>query len=284
MSLKVLYIEDNKAEQAIMKSHFSKFPEYEVRVASSLREGLRFINLEKFDVVLTDYFLENETSIEIIEAVKAKAPVILITGSGSEAVAVRSMKPGASDYLTKENTLQFFDEVLHSIENSVRLFTAERKLKETQIKFKDLFENTSDIIQSVFIDGRIEFVNPSWLEALQYENMDMEQTSIYDIVHEDHHAYFQELLNQFDVGLSSARAEMKWKAKNGAVIFVECNLHRVVEDETVKVRGIIRNITERKISEQKLNDLNEKLARSNRDLKNMTKNLNSLVEQKSGEL
>ncbi len=284
MSIRVLYIEDNKAEQTIMKSHFLNFSEYTFCVASSLREGLHHLAIDKFDIVLTDYFLENETSIEIIEAAKTKVPVILITGSGNEAVAVRSMKLGASDYLVKENTLQFFDQVLHSIENSIRLFTAEQKLKETQTRFQNLFENTSDMIQSSFTNGKIEFVNPSWLEALQYNQADLGQLSIANIVHVDHHEYFVELLNQFEQGLSAARAEMKWNTKNGNIIFVECNLHRVLENDIVKVRGVIRNVTDRKRSEQKLNDLNERLIRSNKELKNMTKNLHSLVEQKSGEL
>jgi signal transduction histidine kinase len=54
--------------------------------------------------VLLDYSLPGRNGIEVLKRIRLKYPhlaVILLTGQGSEAIAVRSMKEGAQDYITK---------------------------------------------------------------------------------------------------------------------------------------------------------------------------------------
>jgi signal transduction histidine kinase len=58
------------------------------------------------DCVLLDYFLPGETGVAVLEELKALdkyAPVVMITGNGSEDVAVAALKAGAQDYMTKIN-------------------------------------------------------------------------------------------------------------------------------------------------------------------------------------
>ena len=49
--------------------------------------------------------------------------------------------------------------------------------------FKDLFENTSDLIHFLSIDGTIELVNPAWLNTLEYQLDEVVGKSIYDFIH-----------------------------------------------------------------------------------------------------
>ncbi len=49
--------------------------------------------------------------------------------------------------------------------------------------FKDLFENTSDLIQFLTIEGNIELVNPAWLTTLNYQFYEVVGRSIYDFIH-----------------------------------------------------------------------------------------------------
>jgi DNA-binding NtrC family response regulator len=62
--------------------------------------------IEKSDpsCVLLDYSLPGQNGIEVLKLIRSKRPhlpVILMTGQGSEAVAVQSIKEGAQDYITK---------------------------------------------------------------------------------------------------------------------------------------------------------------------------------------
>ena len=49
--------------------------------------------------------------------------------------------------------------------------------------FKDLFENTSDLIHFVNLDGSIQLVNPAWLKSLKYQLHEVINKDIYAFIH-----------------------------------------------------------------------------------------------------
>ena len=66
--------------------------------------GIRIINEEKVDLVITDLKLPGKDGLEVLRAVKEKnplIPVILMTAFGSIETAVAAMKEGAYEFLTK---------------------------------------------------------------------------------------------------------------------------------------------------------------------------------------
>ena len=68
-----------------------------VRMAAALAGGI--------DLVLTEYRLQWTDGLAVLASIKAtypEVPVIMVTGAGSETVAVEGMKRGLSDYLVKE--------------------------------------------------------------------------------------------------------------------------------------------------------------------------------------
>ena len=74
---------------------------YAVTMASSIQEAKRILLTEAFDVVVTDFHLGDGTAFDVLE-MKLEAKVIVATGAGSEEIAVKAMKAGASDYLIKD--------------------------------------------------------------------------------------------------------------------------------------------------------------------------------------
>jgi len=86
---------------------------------SSGAEGLQLLKGERFDIVITDLFLPDLSGIEILTQVKLDSPrteVILITGHASAETAVKAMKEGAYDYITKPLN---FDELRIIIDKAV---------------------------------------------------------------------------------------------------------------------------------------------------------------------
>jgi signal transduction histidine kinase len=114
MPEKILVIDDERAVlelcQIILTSRG-----YEVRTASSGREGLQLI--EKFQpaLILLDYMMPGMDGMEVIKEVKTRwedVYVVMFTGKGSESVAVEVMKAGASDYILKPfNNKDLFDRI-----------------------------------------------------------------------------------------------------------------------------------------------------------------------------
>jgi PAS domain S-box-containing protein len=52
--------------------------------------------------------------------------------------------------------------------------------------FRDLFENTHDLIYFLKIDGEIQLVNQAWLNTLKYELQDVAGKNIYQFIHPDY--------------------------------------------------------------------------------------------------
>lgn len=80
---------------------------YNVKVVKSGIEGLKVIEKENFDLVLTDLKMPDMDGIEVLKKVKEGWPgteIVVITGYGTVSSAVQAMKFGAFDYLEKPFT------------------------------------------------------------------------------------------------------------------------------------------------------------------------------------
>lgn len=77
---------------------------YQIFDTDSGREGLRLVQNERYDIVITDLMLPEVDGMRILKTCKQFSPqtqVILITAYGSVASATEAIKQGAYDYLTK---------------------------------------------------------------------------------------------------------------------------------------------------------------------------------------
>jgi two-component system, response regulator RegA len=77
---------------------------FEVTVAGSLYDGLAQIQLNAPDYAVVDMRLGDGSGLDLVAALKQRRPdarAIILTGYGNIATAVRAVKLGAVDYLTK---------------------------------------------------------------------------------------------------------------------------------------------------------------------------------------
>lgn len=100
--IKILIVDDDLFLQQMLSLQFQNEGIHQVISASNEKECLD--NLDSCDVVLLDYYLNNENGIDILRKIKAKnptIPVIFLSGQEYVNVAIRSLKYGAFDYLEK---------------------------------------------------------------------------------------------------------------------------------------------------------------------------------------
>ncbi len=101
----ILYIDDSPLDRALVRDALEKeHGGFVLTEAKSQHEFEQLIHENKYDLVLTDFNIsgfEGLQVLEIVRKVSPHTPVILVTGTGSEEVAVEAMKRGASDYVIK---------------------------------------------------------------------------------------------------------------------------------------------------------------------------------------
>ena len=135
----------------------------------------------------------------------------------------------------------------------------ERYLSESEEKYRLISENANDLIAVLNSKFEHEYINEkAYQKILGYSNEDMLGKTRYDIIHPDDYKRASEVIREsFKKG--EGTDELRLRHNNGKYIWVE-NKVSVFKDSDgqLKVITVSRVITERKLSEQRLKESEEK--------------------------
>jgi len=130
---------------------------------------------------------------------------------------------------------------------------AEEALKESEEKYRDLLDNTNELIQSVTPDGRFRYVNNGWRQALGYSEEEIADLSVFDIIHPDCLQHYRMLFQKMKAGEDVGRIKATFLSKGGNKIMVEGNVTcKYVDGELVYTRSIFRDVTKSKYLEEQM--------------------------------
>ncbi len=99
----ILVVDDERSIRVGLKGLLAK-EGYEVAIAESGGDALRFLDGQLFDLVLTDLRMPGLDGVSLLKKIKEQYPdtlVVMMTAYGSEKIAVEAMKAGAHDYIVK---------------------------------------------------------------------------------------------------------------------------------------------------------------------------------------
>lgn len=110
----ILIVDDDDAIRGMLYDLLSE--KYECNTASMAEEALQYIEVEKYDAILTDIAMPGLTGVELLKRVQENyggaTPVILISGKGSEQDPRALFDMGAFAYVTKPFNLDEIEEVV----------------------------------------------------------------------------------------------------------------------------------------------------------------------------
>jgi PAS domain S-box-containing protein len=162
--LNVLVVEDSANDAALMLEELKRggYETKSVRVQTA-EELSAALQKHTWDVILSDYVMPQFSGPDALKLAREKnpdIPFIIISGVYGEEEAVRMMKAGASDYLTKKNLSRLVPAVEREMEAAQS--RRARTQAEAQVRYlASIVESSDDAIYGVKLDGTVVSWNSS---------------------------------------------------------------------------------------------------------------------------
>jgi PAS domain S-box-containing protein len=272
----ILLIEDNKFDREVFKRSFnSAGVACEITECVRAEEALELVrdDVSRFDVAVIDNNLPGITGLELCKIIRKEnmlLPLVLLTGTGSEEVAVRALEVGVDDYIIKGS--EAHNDILPiTIRNVVK------KHAETLARKKA--EDALNNERNLFIAGPVvvfkwrneegwpvEYLSPNVYELLGYraEEFLSGEVAYSAIIHtEDIKRVAEELeTNTVMAAKNFTHVPYRIEMKDGSFVWLydQTTIIRDEEGKATHYLGYVMDITERKEAEEKLGNAYEELA------------------------
>jgi len=167
-----ILVVDDDPEMCGMLSDILREEGFYVHTTNESLEALKTLKKEEFDVIITDLKMKGLKGLDLLEEankVASLTPVIIITAFGTIESAIKAMKMGAYDYITKPFQMdELVLTVRKALENRLLKKEVQRLKKEVESRYDfhnlvgrsasmqriyDLIERISDSSSNVLITG-----------------------------------------------------------------------------------------------------------------------------------
>ncbi|EAZ80769.1 sigma-54-dependent transcriptional regulator [Algoriphagus machipongonensis] len=169
----ILLIEDDLTYSRIVKTFLEKNG-YSVETCTKVKDAQQILSSKSFDLIIADFRLPDGTGMELLQWSKSKFPqtqVILITHYSDIRIAIKAMKLGAFEYITKPINP---DELLATVKESLSakstpveptpISSPQPKSKDTKIAKGSYVIGSSNEAEK--LEKHIQLVAPTDLSVL----------------------------------------------------------------------------------------------------------------------
>ena len=180
---------------------------------------------------------------------------VLLQDAQKNNIAVIGLNHDITKLKQTQEELHHTNEKLEQLNKTLEARVKERtyELETREAELFDLFDNATDLIQRVSPEGKLLFVNRAWRESLGYCDHELEQLSIFQIIHPSDLEHCQAMMARIFAGEPCIGMETRFLTKDGKEIIVQGNVNCQFQDgQAIATRGIFRDISDRKIMELNL--------------------------------
>ncbi|MFT5031313.1 MAG: PAS domain S-box-containing protein, partial [Candidatus Binatia bacterium] len=267
-ALRTLIVEDSEFDAMMLVNVLRKGgykPEHiRVETASGMQDALRD---KEWELILADYNLPEFSAPEALKLLQWSGqdiPFIIISGGIGEDVAVEAMKAGAHDYLMKGNLARLVPAVereLREAEERKRRRVAEDSMRESEQRYRALWETATDAVLLMDTDSVIHFANPAIEQVFGYSPNEVIEQNLTLLLPERARAEqaedFKQLLHSGIREKSRHVLETVGLRKEKSEVMIEIAYNHMELQGVKWFVAFIRDITERKRDEKELRENQE---------------------------
>jgi two-component system, cell cycle sensor histidine kinase and response regulator CckA len=270
-SLRILHLEDDPDFAELLRSLLVREGiAGELVLVSNKAQFEAALAQESFDIVLADYLLPDYSGLEALRFFRERCretPFLLISGTIGEQAAVESLRNGATDYVLKQWPDRLIPAVLRAAKEATerkQRRQAETELLRREKYFRALTENTLDILTILSREGIYLYNSPSVKRVLGYDAQELVGRNAFPLVHPDDLAATQKA---FERAISdpnqTVRIEFRFRHQDGSWRYLETVGQSHLTDP--EIGGVVvnsRDVTDRKVAEVGLQELEDQLRQS----------------------
>jgi PAS domain S-box-containing protein len=250
-------VEDSEDDELLIIHELKKGgynPVYErIETAVAMKKALKD---RQWDIILCDYSLPKfnaPSAIAELKEANIDIPIIIISGTIGEDVAIECMRLGAQDYIMKHNMSRLCSATARELKDAEvrsREKHMAEKLRYEEQRCRAVVEHSLDIIAILNPEGIITNINPAVERVLGFKPEERIGAKGFELVHPDDMKFLTDSFNTLvkDTNSPAIKGEMHLRHKDGrwrTMEFVGSNLVKGNVVEAVIVN--YRDITERKL-------------------------------------
>jgi two-component system cell cycle sensor histidine kinase/response regulator CckA len=255
MALRALIIEDDRADAELVIRELGRERAVTVEVVATAKATREALTRSRWDFILADWSLPGFGALDalaIVRELSVDAPVIIVSGSVSEEVAVSAMRAGARDFVRKDHLSRLVPAIereLHEAETRAARRRAEREVHDSAERYRQLFES-SPLPMWVYDTDTLGFlaVNNAAIRRYGYSREEFLARALTDLRPAEDHARLRQ-----DVAVRDDSPRI-WRhlTKHGDTLAVEITAHDL-EFEGRRARLVLANdVTRRERLEDQL--------------------------------
>ena len=254
---KILIVENEYIISQDIQSSLESMNFEVVLTASTGMEAIQKAKNLKPDLILMDIMLEGEMDgIEAAEKIKAifDVPIIYVTAYGDEETLKRAKLTEPHGFIIKPIS---HDELRASVETALYKHELDKKLKESEARFRSVYENSFDAILLTKPDGTVLAANHAAEDMFLMSEEEIIKAGRDGLVVNDNR--LKSALKERN-RTGKARAELMHKRKDGSTFLGEVTSNIFTDvDSSIKTSMIIRDLTGRKEAEDELKQARDNL-------------------------
>ncbi|MFH1673568.1 MAG: response regulator [Pseudomonadota bacterium] len=255
---KILIIDDDETLSGAVTAYFSEMDFQAVQAFDAL-EGIEQYKKEKPDLVLMDHFMPKMTGLEGLKLLKREdtnALVIMMTGAGSERIAVEAMKAGAEDYVTKPLVMDTLVSLvkMHIKRHRERLEHIRRKeeLERYNRYLAHNMEHVNEAIIATDAQGQIEYVNKAAEQFWLYKREDVIGLSMWDIFEKEKINLAPQKVKKALFSTGKFKEEFKFVRKDENILYGLLSASFIKDDPIKAIVAVVTDLTRIKDMENRL--------------------------------